>query len=95
MIPLKRLIADYIYKDCGELYLKRKYEKLYYIPEYHRMERLICPICGGNNTIRMGTRQMLHGPMYRGKCKDCNKQFSLTAPLSSNIQSGGDELLEG
>lgn len=92
---VSKQFADYIYKDCGELYLKRKYEKLYYIPEYHRMERLICPICGGNNTIRMGTRQMLHGLMYRGKCKDCNKQFSLTAPLSSNIQSGGDELLEG
>lgn len=91
---VSKQFADYIYKDCGELYLKRKYDRLYYIPEYHRMERLICPICGGNNTVRMGTRQMLHGLMYRGRCKDCKKQFSITAPLNSNIQSGEGELLE-
>ena len=92
---VSKQFADYIYKDCGDLYLRRKYERLYYIPEYHRMERLVCPICGGNNTVRMGTRQMLHGLVYRGRCKDCKKQFSITAPQSSNILSGGDELLEG
>ena len=92
---VSKQFADYVYKDCGELYLRRKYERLYYIPEYHRMERLTCPICLGNNTIRMGTRQMLHGLMYRGKCKDCKKQFSITAPQSSNVLSGEGELLEG
>ena len=91
---VSKQFANYIYKDCGELYLKRKYDRLYYIPEYNRMERLVCPICGGNNTIRLGTRQMLHGLMYRGRCKDCKKQFSITAPLNSNIQSGEGELLE-
>ena len=91
---VSKQFADYIYRDCGDLYIRRKYERLYYIPEYHRMERLICPICGGNNTVRMGTRQMLHGLMYRGRCKDCKKQFSITAPLDSNIQSGEGELLE-
>ena len=92
---VSKQFADYIYRDCGDLYIRRKYERLYYIPEYHRMERLVCPICGGNNTVRMGTRQMLHGLVYRGRCKDCKKQFSITAPQSSNILSGGDELLEG
>lgn len=91
---VSKQFADYIYKNCGELYLRRKYERLYYIPEYNRTERLICPICNGINTVRMGTRQMLHGLMYRGRCKDCKKQFSITAPQSSNILSGGDELLE-
>ena len=87
--------ADYIYRDCKDLYMKRKYEKLYYTPTYNKMERLICPICGGTNTVRLGTRQMLHGLMFRGKCKDCNKQFSITAPQSSNTLSGEGELLEG
>lgn len=91
---ISKQFADFIYKDCGDLYLKRKYDKLYYIPEYHRMERLVCPICGGINTIRLGSRQMLHGLMLRGSCKDCKKQFSITAPQSSNTLSGGDELLE-
>lgn len=86
--------ANYIYEDCGDLYVKRKYDKLYYIPEYHKMIRLRCPICKGKNTIRMGTRQMVHGLMFRGKCKDCNKQFSITAPQSSNTLSGEGELLE-
>ena len=92
---VSKQFADYIYRDCGDLYIRRKYERLYYIPEYHRMERLICPICEGNNTVRMGTRQMLHGLMYRGRCKDCKKQFSITAPQSSNVLSGEGELLEG
>lgn len=92
---ISKQFANYIYKNCGDLYMKRKYDKLYYIPEYHKRERLICPICKGTNTIRTGTRQMLHGLVYRGKCKDCKKQFSITAPQSSNTLSGGDELLEG
>lgn len=91
---ISKQFANYIYRDCEDLYLKRKYDKLYFIPEYNRMERLQCPICGGTNTVRGGTRQMLHGLMYRGYCKDCKKQFSITAPQSSNILSGGDELLE-
>lgn len=91
---ISKQFANYIYRDCEDLYLKRKYDKLYFIPEYNRMERLQCPICGGTNTVRGGTRQMLHGLMYRGYCKDCKKQFSITAPQSSNTLSGGDELLE-
>lgn len=91
---VSKQFADYIYKDCGDLYLKRKYDRLYYIPEYNRIERLVCPICSGVNTVRLGTRQMLYGLVYRGRCKDCNKQFSITAPVSSNANSGGDELLE-
>lgn len=91
---ISKKFAEYIYRDCGSLYMKRKYDKLNYIPEYHRMERLVCPTCNGNNTIRLGQRQMQHGLMYRGMCKDCNKRFSITAPVSSNINSGEDELLE-
>ena len=92
---VSKKFADYIYKDCGNFYMKRKYDKLYYTPEYHKMDRLVCPICNGIDTIRLGTRQMLHGLVYRGKCKDCKKQFSITAPQSSNILSGEGELLEG
>lgn len=92
---ISKKFADYIYKDCGEFYMKRKYDKLYYIPEYKNRNKLICPICNGNNTVRLGTRQMLHGLVYRGRCKDCEKQFSITAPLNSNVQSGEGELLEG
>lgn len=91
---ISKQFADYIYKDCGDLYMKRKYERLYYIPTYNKRERLICPICNSTNTVRLGTRQMLHSLMLRGKCKDCNKQFSITAPQSSNILSGEGELLE-
>jgi intein/homing endonuclease len=91
---ISKKFADYIYKDCGELYMRRKYDRLYYIPEYHRLDRLVCPICNRTNTIRMGTRQMSYGLVYRGKCKDCKKQFSITAPQSSNTLSGEGELLE-
>lgn len=91
---VSKQFADYIYADCGDLYMKRKYEKLYYIPEYNISERYICPRCHGTNTTKGGYRQMTYGLVYRGKCKDCNKQFSITAPLSSNIQSGEGELLE-
>lgn len=90
-----KYFADYIYADCKDLFLKRKHERLYYIPEYTRMERLVCPHCNGINTVRNGTRQMLHGLVYRGTCKDCKKQFSITAPQSSNTLSGEGELLEG
>lgn len=92
---ISKQFADYIYKDCRELYLKRKYDRLYFIPEYHRMERLTCPLCRGINTVRLGSRQMLHGLMLRGSCKDCKKQFSITAPVISNDNSGEGELLEG
>lgn len=91
---ISKKFAEYIYKDCGDLYIKRKHDKLFFIPEYHRLQRLVCPICNGTNTVRQGQRQMLHGLMYRGMCKDCNKQFSITAPISSNTDSGEDELLE-
>lgn len=91
---VSKKFAEFIYRDCGNLFMKRKYDKLNFIPEYHRMERLICPVCNSTNTTRCGQRQMLHGLMLRGYCKNCNKQFSITAPISSNINSGEDELLE-
>lgn len=91
---VSKQFANYIYEDCGDLYLKRKYDMLYYIPEYNKMERLVCPLCNGINTVREGTRQLVHRLTYRGLCKDCKKKFSITAPQSSNILSGGDELLE-
>lgn len=93
---VSKLFANYIYQNKGDLYLIRKYEKLYFIPAYNNKERLICPICGSANTVYNSIRQMKHGSMQRGICKDCNKHFSIpiTAPLNSNIQSGEDELLE-
>lgn len=91
---VSKKFAEYIYKDCGNFFMKRKYERLNYIPVYNRLPRLVCPICHGTNTVRQGIRQMKSKLMYRGKCKDCNKQFSIAAPLNSNIQSREDELLE-
>lgn len=91
---ISKQFAEYIYRDCGNLYMKRKYDKLFYTPEYHKMERLVCPNCNGINTVRMGQRQMIHGLVFRGLCKDCNKRFSITAPVNSNINSGEGELLE-
>ena len=93
---VSKQFANFIYKDCGELYLKRKYEKLYFIPVIKKREKLICPICGGKNTSYNSIRQMKHGLMQRGTCNDCKKGFSIpiTAPLNSNIQSGEGELLE-
>lgn len=35
------------------------------------------------------------GNLINLMCKDCKKRFSITAPLSSNTQSGEGELLEG
>lgn len=94
---ISKQFADYIYRDCEDLFMKRKYEKLYFIPETSRKERLICPICGGTNTQYNQLRQMKHGLMQRGICKDCKKCFSIpiTAPVNSNINSGEGELLEG
>ena len=94
---ISKQFAEFIYRDCNDLYLKRKYDRLFFIPEYNTKERLVCPNCGQTNTTYLGIRKMLNHTMQRGFCKDCNKRFSikLTAPLSSNIQSGGDELLEG
>lgn len=91
---ISKQFAEFIYKDCGDLYMKRKYDKLFYIPEYHKMERLICPMCNNSNTVRLGPRRTLSGLKLRGMCKDCNKRFSITAPVNSNINSGEDELLE-
>ena len=83
---VSKQFADFIYEDCGDLYLKRKYDKLYYVPECNKKERLICPICKGTNTVYNQIRIMKHGLMQRGTCKDCKKYFSIpiTAPLSSN-----------
>lgn len=92
---VSKKFANYIYRDCGSLYLKRKFNKLYYIPKYNKPEKLICPRCGGINTVRMGIRETLRGYVQRGICKDCNKGFTLTAPQDSNILSGEGELLEG
>lgn len=91
---VSKKFAEYIYRDCGDLYMKRKYDKLNYVPDYYKPESPVCPICGGNNTLRLGYRQQKTRLVLRGKCKDCNKMFSITAPVSSNINSGEDELLE-
>lgn len=83
---ISKQFAEYIYNNSNGLFLKRKYDKLFFIPEYHKKERLVCPNCGNSNTVYLGIRRMVHHTMQRGYCKDCNKQFSikLTAPLSSN-----------
>lgn len=88
---ISKLFSDYIYKDAS-IYMKRKFEKLNIIPEYIGVKsRLQCNNCGSFNTFYNGFR----GNKTRIKCKDCKKMTSIiTAPVSSNINSGEDELLE-
>lgn len=82
--------ADYIYKNAS-IYMERKYEKLNVIPEYDIRPRIICPLCNSSNTVFGGERNNKNRIM----CKDCKKRSSVpTAPNSSNIISGEDELLE-
>lgn len=88
---ISKLFANYIYQDCEEFFMRRKYEKLYFIPEYNKKERLQCQVCNSFNTMYNGFRN----GKTRIKCKDCKKMSSVTAPNSSNIIGGGDELLEG
>lgn len=89
---VSKQFANYIYQDKGELFLQRKYDKLYFVPEYNnKKERLQCQLCNSFNTVFNGVRN----DKIRIKCKDCGKMCSITAPQSSNILSGEDELLEG
>ena len=82
--------ANYIYKDCNDFFLERKYERLNFVPDYNKRERLQCQLCGSFNTTFNGIRN----DKIRVTCKECGKRCSITAPQSSNILSGGDELLE-
>lgn len=84
-----KLFADYIYQNSN-IHLHRKYDKLNVRIEYNDKQRIICPLCNSNSTIYNGLRNK----KIRIKCKSCNKMSSITAPISSNINSGEDELLE-
>lgn len=84
-----KLFANFIYKDSN-IHLIRKFELLNLKIEEKPKIRHICPKCGSNETIYNGFRNN----KIRIKCKNCNKMSSITAPDSSNVISGGDELLE-
>ena len=88
-----RLFYNFLYED-SELYMKRKYNLFTKILSTNLLIRKPTPnckfcnsshvVCNGYNYYKEKRQNYL--------CKDCNRHFS--APLSSNIQSGGDELLE-
>lgn len=94
---------DLIYKDdC--ISMNRKKEFFYAIPEYKNLEdyqkrildkpRINCINCQSSNTMYNGIRQMKNSLKYRLYCNDCKRGYSVTAPISSNTNSGEDELLE-
>lgn len=85
-----KLFADFIYRDSS-IHMERKFLRLNVVPEYKEKARLQCPKCNSLKTLYSGYRN----GKTRIKCKDCKKMSTiLTAPDSSNIISGGDELLE-
>lgn len=82
--------ADYIYNGAT-LYMKRKFDKLSVERVYEIKPRIQCPKCGSQETVNNGFRN----GNTRIKCKCCKKMSQvITAPDSSNIISGEDELLE-
>ncbi len=84
--------SNYIYDNDSTLFMKRKRDKLEVelIPRNSK-DRLVCGNCNSTNTTYIGFRNN----KTRIYCKDCNIRSTQTAPYSSNIISGGDELLEG
>lgn len=59
---------------------------------FHLQKLFPCKFCDSNDTVCDGY-DYYKVKKQRYLCKTCKRHF--TAPLSSNIQSGGDELLEG
>lgn len=87
-----KLLYDNLYKDRN-LYIKRKKDKLEALLKTNIFIQRIapkCEFCGNSNTVFNGHC------MYKQRilCKDCNKNFYYTGPITSNSNSGGDELLE-
>lgn len=81
--------ANFIYTNCN-IKMDRKHKLLNVIPEYKTKDRKECPKCKSLNTVFSGERNN----KIRIYCKNCKKRSSLAAPISSNINSGVDELLE-
>ena len=85
-----KLFSDFIYNN-STIHLERKFDLLNTQVEYDIKERLQCSKCNSYNTFYQGFRNN----KTRIKCKDCNRGSTITtAPCSSNITSGEDELLE-
>lgn len=88
---------NYLYKDAI-LKMKRKVLKFNNILKTNFFTQRIAPICvfcNSYNTVFDGFYSYKENKSPRILCKECTKRHILrTAPISSNTNSGGDELLE-
>lgn len=87
----------YLYTDCS-IYLERKKALFSNIIEntnfFIQKIAPTCKFCSSYNTVFNGNYTYKNISIPRVLCKDCNRNFTITAPNSSNIISGEDELLE-
>lgn len=88
---------DFIYRD-SIIYMNRKKElfsKLLDTKFFIQKEAPECKFCNSRNTVYNGNYTYKGVIKPRILCKDCNNNFIIqSAPCSSNITSGEDELLE-
>lgn len=87
---------NYMYSD-SELFLERKKEKFKEILQtnfFIQKNAPNCKFCNSNNTVFNGNYSYKGIIKPRILCKNCNKNFVITAPVFSNNNSGEDELLE-
>lgn len=87
---------DYIYTNA-ELYLERKEQLLKKILTettfFIKKDAPNCKFCNSKNTVNNGTSiSSKRGKEQRILCKTCNRNFTITALISSNINNGEDEL---
>lgn len=71
---------------------KNKFDQILSTNFFMQKDSIPCKFCDSNDTVCDGY-DYYKVKKQRYLCKTCKRHF--TAPLSSNIQSGGDELLEG
>lgn len=70
---------------------KNKFDQILSTNFFMQKDSIPCKFCDSNDTVCDGY-DYYKVKKQRYLCKTCKRHF--TAPLSSNIQSGGDELLE-
>ena len=84
---------NYLYND-SVIFMIRKKDKFTQILSttfFIQKESIPCKFCNSNNTVCDGY-DYYKLKKQRYLCKTCKRHF--TAPISSNINGGGDELLE-
>lgn len=85
---------SYLYVDSTVLMDRKisKFNQILSTSFFIQKDSISCKFCSSNNTVCDGYNYY-KVKKQRYLCKTCKRHF--TAPISSNINSGGDELLEG